>query len=326
MIKPNPASRGTLVDWGTLPPEAMARLYTVETERWMAHLDWDTAAGWQEVERGRTLGTVSGLAVVDDKGAVAGWSFYLLHGTTLQVGGFVASTDPIAQLLLDHIFASPLAAAAKAITIFAFADAPGLAASLRSRGLSVDRYWYLTRDLERKPPMRTSDIRSWRMDDLKATAELFQRAYAKPDEARPFAPAATPDEWTAYVNQLATGIGCGTLLPDASFAIPGGPGRLHGVALTTRIAETTAHLAQLAVEPTMQSRQMGSRLVEVACTAAAQAGCRKLTLLVGGKNSRARSVYERLRFESSASFLAAGTFQPRRSTSVAPGGAAITRR
>lgn len=326
MIKPNPASRGTLVDWQTLPPDAMARLYAIETERWMAHLDWDTAAGWQEVERGRTLGTVSGLAVVDDKGNAAGWTFFLLHGTTLQVGGFVASSDPIAQMLLDHILTSPLALSAKATTIFAFADAPGLAASLRSRGLSVDRYWYLSRDLERKPPMRTSDIRSWRIDDVKATAELFQRAYGKADEARPFAPASTPEEWAAYAAQLATGAGCGTILPDACFAIPGGPGRLHGVSLTTRIAETTAHLAQLAVEPSMQSRQMGSRLVEMACTAAAQAGCRKLTLLVGGKNSRARSLYERLKFESSASFLAAGTLQPRRSTSVAPGGAVITRR
>jgi hypothetical protein len=51
-----------------------------------------------------------------------------------------------------------------------------------------------------------------------------------------------------------------------------------------------------------------------------------MTLFVGGKNSRARSLYESHRFENMASFIAAGSLQPQRSTSVAPGNAVIGRR
>jgi len=94
----------------------------------------------------------------------------------------------------------------------------------------------------------------------------------------------------------------------------------------TRVAERTAHLAQLAVDPQMRGRHLGKQLLEVACAAANQGGCGRMTLFVGGRNSRARSLYESSRFESMASFLAAGSLQPRRSTSVAPGSAVITRR
>jgi ribosomal protein S18 acetylase RimI-like enzyme len=98
------------------------------------------------------------------------------------------------------------------------------------------------------------------------------------------------------------------------------------VALVTRIAESTAHLVQLAVDPQMRGRHLGTQLLEIVCSSANQAGCTHMTLFVGGRNSAARSLYESSRFESRASFVAAGSLQPRRSTSVAPGSAVITRR
>ena len=76
----------------------------------------------------------------------------------------------------------------------------------------------------------------------------------------------------------------------------------------------------------MRGRQLGKQLLEMVCAAANQAGCGRMTLFVGGRNSRARSLYESSRFEMMANFLAAGTLQPRRSTSVAPGSIVITRR
>jgi ribosomal protein S18 acetylase RimI-like enzyme len=85
-------------------------------------------------------------------------------------------------------------------------------------------------------------------------------------------------------------------------------------------------LVQLAVDPQMRGRHLGTQLLETVCSAANQAGCTRMTLFVGGKNSRARSLYESSRFENMSSFIAAGTLQPRRSTSVAPGSAVITRR
>lgn len=314
------------VDWRTLPGDRMAAVYRTEAERWSSALEWDTAKDWVELERARLLGTATGVAVIDDADVVHGWSYYLVHHRTLQIGAFVSDSEPAAQLMLQRVLAPDVLQAVDAVTFFAFADAQGLAAALRSLGLSVDRYWYLGRDLQRAAPTPLAGMRLWREDDLLATAELFGRAYDRADEARPFAPHGTAAEWTEYAAQLTRGAGCGSLLSQACLCLPGGPNRLQGVALVTRIAQSTAHLAQLVVDPQMQGRRIGIQLLEFACAAATQAGCRRLTLLVGGRNSRARSLYEGSRFEVMGSFLAAGTFQPRRSTSVAPGGAAMTRR
>src|SRR5439155_26530630 len=120
--------------------------------------------------------------------------------------------------------------------------------------------------------------------------------------------------------------GCGGLIADACICIPGGPSRLIAVALVTRIASTTGHIAQLAVDPQAQGRHLGAQLLDLACAGAEVAGCSRVTLFVGGRNSRARRMYETARFEPMASFLAGGTFQPRRSTRVAPSGAIMTRR
>ena len=327
MSRPGFGPRLTASDWRTCPTDRMNLLYAAETVRWASVLEWDTTQAWEEVERGRTLGTVPGLVVTDEHDGIAGWSYYLTHQGALQIGGFVADSEPAAQLMLDRILGRGALDEVQAVTLFAFADAPGLAGALRARGLMVDRYWYLGRDLERRPPMRTADIRPWRRDDVEATAELLARSYERTDEARPFAPRGTPEAWREYVTQLTAGAGCGTLMPEASFAIAGGPGRLLGVALVTRVASTTAHLAQLAVDPQHRGNRVGTGLVELACSSSAQAGCRRLTLLVSGRNSRARGLYEMLRFETVASFLAAGTLQPRRSTRAAPGiAAAIVRR
>src|SRR5262245_1288667 len=315
------SSRLTPVDWRTLPPERVAPLYRTEIERWAGALDWDTAKDWQEVEKGRQLGVVSGVVVVNDASAIAGWSYYLVHKRSLQIGSFIAASDAAAQVMLEAMLGDEIRASVDAVTLFAFADAPNLAALLRLRGLTVDRYWYLGRELQRVAPPRLPDVRKWRVDDLQATAELLARTYDRQDESRPFAPRGLAEEWTDYVEQLPIGSGCGRLMPDVSVCVPGGPKRLWAVALVPRIAEGTGHLVQLAVDPQMQGRHLGTQLLEIACSGANLAVCTRMTLFVGGRNSRARSLYESHRFENMASFIAAGSLQPQRSTSAAPGSA-----
>jgi ribosomal protein S18 acetylase RimI-like enzyme len=325
MVTKAPA-RLTPVDWRTLPAERVTPLYTSEIERWASALEWETAKDWEEVEKGRQLGTVAGVVVTNEAGATLGWCYYIVHKRALQIGSFIASSDAAAQVMLDAVLRDETRASVDTVTLFAFADAPNLAAALRLRGLTVDRYWYLGRDLQRTPPPRLPDVRKWRVDDVQATAELLARAYDGRDESRPFAPRGLPEEWTDYVQQLTMGTGCGRLMQDVCISVPGGPNRLLAVALVTRIGEGTGHLVQLAVDPQMRGRHLGTQLLEVACSAANQAGCTRMTLFVGGKNSRARSLYESHRFENMASFLAAGSLQPQRSTSAAPGGAVGIRR
>jgi ribosomal protein S18 acetylase RimI-like enzyme len=319
-------SRFTPIDWRTLRAEQVAPLYTTEIERWSSALEWDTAKDWEEVEKGRQLGTVAGVVIINETGAIAGWCYYLVHKRALQIGSFIASSDAVAQAMIDAVLHEDNRAAVDTVTLFAFADTPNLAAALRSRGLSVDRYWYLGRELKRVPPPRLPDVRKWRVDDVQATAELLARSYEAREESRPFAPRGLAEEWIEYVQQLTTGTGCGRLMTDASVCVPGGPNRLLAVGLVTRIAESTSHLVQLAVDPQMRGRHLGAQILENLCSAANLAGCTRMTLFVGGRNSRARSLYESHRFENMASFIAAGSLQPQRSTSVAPGNAVGTRR
>ena len=211
------------------------------------------------------------------------------------------------------------------VSFFAFTDAPRLAPALRRSGLAVERYWYLARDTSRGvPPAPPRHARRWAADDLPATAELLMRAYGSPEEARPFAPRGTSQEWLDYLTGLTAGAGCGQPMPQGCLAVPDGPNRLSAVALMSRISRDTAHLTQLVVDPQSQRRGLGALLLAAACAAANREGCSRLTLLVGGRNSRARDVYEAAHFELTASFLAGGSLQPRRSTSDDPGGSVVT--
>jgi ribosomal protein S18 acetylase RimI-like enzyme len=301
----------------------MAPLFRAETARWASTLEWDAASSFQEVERGRQLRTVSGFVALDERREVAGWTYYLVHEGALQIGGFVSNSEACTTMLLSAVMRDPQADGADVVTLFVFSDAPGLVQAARDHRLAVSRYWYLARDVEPGRRVAVRDARKWRMDDAPATVDLLMRAYGAPDGGRPFAPRGQRSDWEQYVKQIIEARGCGTLMPEACFCVPAGPGRLSAVALVSRVGPHTGHLVQLAVDPQFQRRGIGSSLVESACDAVAAAGCRKITLLVAGQERRARALYDGAGFESVASFVAAGAMgaalQPRRSTSVAPG-------
>jgi ribosomal protein S18 acetylase RimI-like enzyme len=314
-------------DWRYAPDSMVRSLYEAETRRWRSTLDWDTASNWTVVEQGRRLGVVSGLIVTDQDHQVVGWSYYLLEDRTLQIGGFVASSDACTAVLLDGILSDHTLAAVDSVTLFAPADAVGLVPALKRREMSVCRYWYLSRDLRLGPDSLHEDARRWRPEDLGPTADLLGSAYAREDVSRPFAPRGTAAEWRHYVEQLVTADGCGTLLPQLSLCISAGLGRLAAVALVTRIGANTSHLAQLAVAPGFRKRGLGAGLLAAVCRAASRQGFGRMTLLVAGQNQAARKLYEGAGFVERSTFVSAGLrHQPRRSTSVAAGANAMTLR
>jgi len=63
---------------------------------------------------------------------------------------------------------------------------------------------------------------------------------------------------------------------------------------------------QLAVDPQFQGRGLGTALLEAACGSAARSGCRRMSLLVCGRNSGARRLYEDAGFNAVGSFVSAG--------------------
>jgi ribosomal protein S18 acetylase RimI-like enzyme len=113
-------------------------------------------------------------------------------------------------------------------------------------------------------------------------------------------------------------------MPEACYIVPGGPDRVSGVVLVTRLAAATAHIAQLAVDPQAQRQGLGRILVEAGCASARAAGCDRITLLVDGRNAAAQRLYAACGFKVVARFVSAGTPQPVRLSSVATGGGAAT--
>ena len=313
-------------DWRDASAERVAPLYAAEVNRWASLLEWDAAASFEQVEQGRRLGHVRGVLAVTDKGTIAGWSFYLADERRLQIGGFVASSEACSEAMLSAIFGSEAASTAATTMFFAYSDAPGLAAALRKRGQTVDRYFYLARDLTVAIRYPLRDARRWSVADTLAATELMRRAYPESDAARPFAPRGALSEWIDYVTQLTAGGGCGDLVAEASVSLPLGPDRLSGLALVTRISPATAHLVQLAIDPSMRRRGLGSALLLTAFSGAYRCGFRRMTIMVSGKNAVGRRLYEAAGFEVVTSFIAAGTSQPLRLTSVAGSGVAANLR
>jgi carbon storage regulator len=311
------------VDWRTADAETVAELYADEHRRWLDSLGWESASSWQRVEAGRRSGVVDGRLAIDGSGALVGWTFYLVHEGALQVGAFIAASDDATKALINEVFTSAAAASARAITLFAYPKASGLAQALAARGLAVEDYEYLIKPLT-PLPLPAGSYRPWRRADTKATAALFAQAYPGADAARPFASNGTPAEWQEYVTQLVERSGCGVHMPESSFvAIE--DGRLAGAVLTTRLASATAHIAQIAVAPEFERRGIGRLLLHAAETSAAAAGCSRMSLLVGASNERARRLYDAVGFVATGRFVAAGVVYPRRFTSVAVGGATSRR-
>lgn len=307
-------------DWRTAPPDRLAPLYAAEIARWKSVLEWDAASMCGEVECGRRLGTVQGVLLSDEGGPIVGWAYYLLHRGALQVGGIVASSEWVTERILDLICTSEEAKRAASVTVFVFTDAPGLVPALKRRGLSVERYEYLARPLPWAGPARPRDLHAWRDADFRPAVELLARVYGAPDEARPFAPRGSACEWTEYLAQITSTDGCGELLADSSVVAIGEGEALAGLALASRVGTGTGHLVQLGVDPDAEGRGLGWSLLGAACEGAHRAGCERMTLLVGADNARARRLYARAGFNQVATFVAAGSFQPRRLIKFAAGG------
>jgi ribosomal protein S18 acetylase RimI-like enzyme len=307
-------------DWRTLSSAAVAPLYQSEIARWDAVLHWDTRANWRLVEAARAAGTLPGVVALDASGAVQGWAFYLLHHAALQVGALVCRSPAATGAVLGAMLDSAEAATASSITLFTFADAPALMGELRQGGFTISHYRYLQVSLPDGPapllsragrlgpdphtsPERPAG-RGWQPGDLVPVAKLLSRAYGAPDASRPFVRRGRSEDWVEYVGQLVTTRGCGVFLPEAT-VIGESPDGVDAVVLATHLGAGTAHLAQVAVEPTAQGSGRGRRILAAALTNLQAADYLRATLLVSAGNGAANGLYDRLGFEETGRFIAA---------------------
>jgi ribosomal protein S18 acetylase RimI-like enzyme len=303
-----------LRDWREADPGLLRSCYASEWRCWRDDLAWDTAWTWSTVEQARVMRGLPGLLAFGDDGTVQGWTFYLQDGPTLHIGGLVAASAGVTAALLDGILATP--GDRDATACFVRDRAPGLVDALLERGFHVDRFLYLSRPITPADTCwtPTSDgedgIRTdgWQPTDLPLAAQLLQNAYSCSDGLH-FAPNGTIDEWTKYVTGLTQQGGCGVLDRAATCSVRDDAG-VRALALITKLAPDTAHLAQIAVRPDSRGQGLASLLLRDVIASAARAGRTSVTLLVREQNTVATRLYAALNFTQRGLFVAARAADP----------------
>jgi ribosomal protein S18 acetylase RimI-like enzyme len=311
-----------LRDWCQMPADVLRAAYDGERERWQSLLQWDAAAAWQEIEHARVAWGLPGFAAIDRTGRVRGLIYYLIEHDRIDVGGVVSDTDVATDLLLDGVVAVAEELRLPAVRGLMLDHAVALRSGLLARGFAVERHFYLSKSLGMPdeqpwrsqrfwsrltdkpiPSERVETADTWRAGDEDAAAALLSRAYDR-EGGRLFAPNNQTGEWQRYVRNLVAHVGCGTVNAGLSQVIRDGDA-IVALALVTDIAPRTAHLVQLAVDPSARGERLGEALVRRACSRLQEAGYRTLTLMVAERNVAARALYDRAGFRQDAVFLAA---------------------
>jgi ribosomal protein S18 acetylase RimI-like enzyme len=305
-------------DWRFESANRVSTWLEAEYDWWQIHLGWDLRSAWTAVEPARASGRLPGLSIEDEEGQSIGWSFFLRHGDSLQVASIVAAEREATAALIDGILASPEASDASTIVSFTRAQAPGLAEELAARGFELEAYRHLEVPTAGFPLAETT-VEPWYETSSARVQALLERAYDKSSELRPFAPNGHPHEWAEYVTSLIDRNACGRFLPEASGVIVTTDGEdsgsadlarcpgsgLDGAVVVTTVGPKTAHVAQIAVDPSARGNGLGAQLVCAAAAAAGAQGYERLTLLVAASNAGAGALYERLGFRQTATFLTA---------------------
>lgn len=306
-------------DWRHASADLVGRLFATERERCIDALHWDRAGSFQLLEGARANGRAPGLIAHDEDGRVLGWTFYQVHNRRLQIGGLVADSGEATRQLLDGALKAPEADMANEVLCFAFPTSGSLEGALVRRRFDVRRYQYLRKTIAPQPNgaiadvPQTDQIRRWSEEDAVDTVRLMARAYAGVPAARSFAPTGKLEEWAHYLAQLIKTPSCGVFLPDVSLSIQHpADDRLRGVVLATALQRDTAHVAQIAIDPTYRRRGLARSLMLQAIERAAAAGYWRMTLLVAEDNAPARDLYAALGFEPHGHFLYATRTAPNR--------------
>jgi ribosomal protein S18 acetylase RimI-like enzyme len=288
----------TLIEWGSLPAETLAPLYRREEACWRAALSWDTAASWATVETARSTWGLPGVVCTDSSGNVCGWTFFMRRGDLVEVGGLVADSHDVTEMLLESL----LVQSNGRLGGFVYATAPGLQEACIARGISTARYQYLARATNRVPYDRaTASFRQWRRHDADKTATLLKDAYGS--SGRLFARGNTLQEWRTYVDNLVSYSGCGVLHPELSRVVETN-GHIAALALVTALASDTVHLAQLAVSPDLRRSGLARTLIAETLKSAHAAEYHQMSLLVSTENVAGGCLYRRLGFAERGTFLA----------------------
>src|SRR5712672_3100682 len=119
--RPAPSPRNSPVrvfDWRIAEASDLDDAFAAEILRWQHALGWDASAAWAQVDAACRAGTLPGFVAMDAAERIAGWTFFVRHGQTLQIGALMAADAGVTGLLLDAVLTSSLAEDAASVIFF----------------------------------------------------------------------------------------------------------------------------------------------------------------------------------------------------------------
>ncbi len=311
-------------DWRDAEAEEIGALYQWETRRWADALGWDLAGSWAIVASARRAGHVPGFIARAGDGHVAGWTFYILHEGILQLGTMVGERASVVRALLERAMQSNEARFARAFSCFLFPGSGSLPAALARQRFAIAQHPYMVMPLASEEPGATAPesavagggesdheqiaaefcVRPLAEVDPADVVRLMARAYAGLPEARCFAPDLRLEQWARYVGQLLATPAIGRYMASASFAVERRCAKqLQGAIITTSLSNSTAHVAQIVVDPGCRRSGLARRLIAAACAESRRLGHSHMSLVVSGTNEPAKSLYTRLGFCPVTNFI-----------------------
>jgi ribosomal protein S18 acetylase RimI-like enzyme len=299
-----------VLDLRLVRTEDLRPLLEAEAAVWRENLRWDYSSTGAMVLRFLDARALTGYAVLESRRAV-GYSFYVIESGKGLIGdAFVhpeyrggAHEVQLMTHVLETLQATPGLRRVEAQLLNL--DGAALREHFLAAGFQgYDRqFLYLSiPDAEDASAAGDSAIRiiEWDSRWFPAAAALILESY------RGHVDSAISDQYRTqagavrFLENIIRLPGCGTFLPQASLLAVSGDGQprgeLCGMILTSVVSDRVAHITQLCVEPSRQSRGLGRRLIGQVAGRLRQKGFQGATLSVTVSNTRAVELYRSLGF------------------------------
>ena len=305
-----------LVPLHEVTSRALRPLLREESAHWEEELLWDFGEVASAVESGLDRGALFGRTIREGPRCLA-YSYYMVDGGRAIVGSVYAAEghrgSGLEDKLLDAVIADAQARTGheRVECQTLFSTAPEADQRFTRAGFASRRRHYLVRRLGPLPVSAPSGIRlrTVRRDDLPAVADLIHRSHEGSVDAALNLTYATPALCRGFVDTLVLRSGCGRFSAEASLLAEGPRGPV-GVLLASELSRTNGHICQVSVDPSSQSKGLGTHLLVSGLEAMRRSGLVTVSLSVTVGNGRAYSLYTRLGFRLRKEFAAHAWVRP----------------
>ncbi len=279
-----------------------------EISAWREDLDWDFRASAELVRRFVEVHALNGFALLLDDEAV-GYAYYVCEEHKGLVGDLFVREDLRTPELEHRLLAAVIDQLMNTRGIRRIESQLMLARAERRRVLPAAHYAH-------------THQRNFMLFDLAQVGELLERRVAevvfdrwterRQDDAAQLIASAYRGHIDSDINDQYRSVegarrflfnivqypGCGTFFQPASWvALDRLGGRIHGISLTSMVAEGVGHVTQICTSPAVRGRGVGYEMLRRSLVSLAQAGATKASLTVTAANANAVALYERVGFK-----------------------------